>query len=271
LKYFTGEEKDFDGCFNSFHSSSTEKLLPSPPIIVQFVSSCDSDDFPPLQPIPRYSIHDLQNHHTSQSTITQEDFILSMSSSLSSTSLDSYNYQQDDDDWLFGESIDRSTNLTFTSDAESAQNSDTSSLDQTTNNRFLPTSQPPWKPHDFNDCFKSQEAEIVNKRNVFSPLIEASVNQFSTKEVFFKGSDSCKDNVLSKSQPSVDMNQFGKISAKCQISDQIVGFMDHFYNQGKFWFCIEFVYVYFLSHIANFILRRTIFGIQIITLVCKWS
>jgi len=179
-----------------------------------------------------------------------------MSSSLSSTSLDSYNYQQDDDDWLFDESIDRSSNLTFTSDAELAQNSDTSSLDQTTNNRFLSTNETQWKPHDFNDCFKSQEAETVNKRNVFSPLIEASVNQFSTKEVFFKGSDSCKDNVLSKSQPSVDMKQFGKkfCSVNCQVSDQSVGFMDHLYNQGKFWFCIEFVYAFF-SDVANIILR----------------
>ena len=237
-KYVAGEENNFEDCFNSFHLVSTEKLPPSPPTIVQFVSSSDSDDFPPLQPIPRYSIPDLQNHHTSQSTLSQEDFSLSVTSSLSSASLGSYNYQQDDDEWSSGESSDCSSNLSFISDVESAQKSDTSSLDQRTNNSSLPTHQTPSKPHAFNDCFQSQEVETVNNnRHVSSPHIEANVNKFSAKKVFFKRSDSGKRNDLSNCQPSVDINQLGEIpySANCQITDHSMGFMERLYNQGKFY------------------------------------
>jgi len=271
LKYVTGEINTFEDCSNFLHSANTEKLPSSPPTIVQLLSSSDSDDFPPLQPMPRCSIHDLENHHTSQSTLTQEDFSLSMSSSLSSASFDSCNDQQDDD-WLSGESSDRSSNLSFISDAESAQKSDTSSLDQRTNNRFLPTTPTLWKHHDFNACFKSHEVETVNKRHALSPLIEANVNQFSANKVFFKGSDSFKGDILSNLQPSADVNQLGEIpySTNFQISDHSVGFMEHLYNQGKIWFCIEFVYV-FLSYIANFMLWSTVFRGGLIRVFCKCS
>jgi len=238
LKYVAGEENNFEDCFNSFHLVSTEKLPPSPPTIVQFVSSSDSDDFPPLQPILRCSIPDLQNHHTSQSTLSQEDFSLSVTSSLSSASLGRYNYQQDDDEWSSGESSDCSSNLSFISDVESAQKSDTSSLDQRTNNRSLLTNQTPSKPHVFNGCFQSQEVETVNNnRHVSSPHIEANATQFSAKKVFFKNSDSYGDNFLSNCQPNVDVIQLGEniLTTNCRISDQSVGVMERLYKQGKFW------------------------------------
>jgi len=102
-------------------------MPPSPPRIVQFIPSFYPGYTPPLQPIPRYGLPDLQTQRTSPSPLTQEFVNHRRYASTSSPSPDNSSNSKngESDEWLSPhvDTYSSNSSLLFVTESELSQSS----------------------------------------------------------------------------------------------------------------------------------------------------
>ena len=193
-------------------------------------------DSPPLQPVPRYGLLDLQNRQTSQSPLTQ-DLDLSMSTSISSASQDSYKYQKNDDGWLSCETSDcwsDSSSAVSVTGSELSQIS-APSLHQNVKNSSLSEDDILLKIHCFKDCYTSATTDPGINQRASPPHVLRSIGKPADDKVV-ESPTNIKQYYIFNGQENTKANKFAEIvlPANSQNSVHSIGFTENSCNQGTF-------------------------------------
>jgi len=253
------DDKEWVDVFAPFQWANTENLLPSPSSTLQFLPSPYPGDSPSVKPVPKYGMLDFQSHQTSQSPLTQEDLNFSMSTSLSPTSLDSYKYRKEDDEWSSGETSDRWSD----SSSVSVTGSETSqisapSLHQNLNSISSSDSEQEisLKIHCFEDCCTSTTTNPSISHCASPPHVLRSITKLANEEVV-ESPTNIKQYYIFNGQENTKANKFAEIvlptnSQNSSDSRKILSI------KVRFNLCRDNIDVFF-SYMSNVFLRSTAF------------